>query len=144
MKKSILERGLLNANSAGKCFSQAGSLRRHKRVHNGEKPYECKRCGKCFKQAGDLRRHKRVHAGEKPYECKRCGKFFNHLRSLRKHKRAHKDAANCVKDTQATQTWSSQNAQSEHVEKHICWICQEELCSEALLVEHYENHMASV
>ena len=65
------------------------------------------------------------------------------LRSLTKHNRAHKGAVNCVKDTLSTQT-SLQHSQSEDVEKHICWICQEELCREALLVEHYDNHMTSV
>ena len=27
------------------------------------------------------------------------------------------------------------------VENHICWICQEELSSEALLLGHYENYV---
>ena len=34
--------------------------------------------------------------------------------------------------------------QSVIIEKHSCWICQEEMSSEALLLEHYENHMTYV
>ena len=30
------------------------------------------------------------------------------------------------------------------IEKHRCWICQEEMSSEALLLQHYENHMTHV
>ena len=30
------------------------------------------------------------------------------------------------------------------IEKHSCWICQEEMSSEALLLQHYENHMTHV
>jgi len=44
-------------------------------------------------------------------------------------------------DNISTPTSGFQGPQSGHAEKHICWICQEEMSSEALLLEHYENHM---
>ena len=34
--------------------------------------------------------------------------------------------------------------QSAIIEKHNCWICQEEMSSEALLLQHYKNHMTLV
>ena len=37
-----------------------------------------------------------------------------------------------------------EDQQSDITEKHSCWICQEEMSSEALLLQHYENHMRHV
>ena len=39
---------------------------------------------------------------------------------------------------------SMEGLQSVIFEKHSCWICQEEMSSEALLLQHYENHMRNI
>ena len=61
-----------------------------------------------------------VHSRRKAYTCK-C------------YSRCSKDAANCHGD----------NLLTGYYQKHICWICQEELSSEGLLLEHYENRISS-
>lgn len=37
---------------------------------SGEKPYACSYCPKVFPSSSAMKKHTRIHTGEKPYECK--------------------------------------------------------------------------
>ena len=50
-------------------FDEVKNLSAHKRIHNGEKRFQCGTCEKAFIHSGHLNIHKLVHSGDKPLQC---------------------------------------------------------------------------
>ncbi|KAJ0179048.1 hypothetical protein K1T71_005823 [Dendrolimus kikuchii] len=62
-----------------KLFVSKGSLRRHQRLHSGERPHACKVCGRRFTQRAVLKRHRLTHLETRPFQCDSCEKSFSGL-----------------------------------------------------------------
>ena len=57
----------------------------------GERPYVCdwEDCSRKFARSDELSRHKRMHTGEKRYECPICDRKFMRSDHLAKHAKRH-------------------------------------------------------
>lgn len=104
-----------------KVFTVPESLKAHRLVHSGERPYQCPRCPKKFRSMGHLTSHMSTHTGVKAYGCHWCHKQFSQARSLRTHVYTH------------------------NIDKpFVCDNCQEQFATYRELVVHRMRHRQRV
>jgi len=62
----------------------------HRRdVFSALRKHKCERCSKRFQSSSELRRHYRVHTGERPFMCDVCGSRFKQKSHLKVHGQTH-------------------------------------------------------
>eukprot|EP00112_Aurelia_sp_Birch-Aquarium-sp1_P003138 Seg135.2 transcript_id=Seg135.2/GoldUCD/mRNA.D3Y31 product="Zinc finger protein 678" protein_id=Seg135.2/GoldUCD/D3Y31 len=80
---------LFSCQKCHKDFGRKESWRRHMISHSGIRKFSCKFCDKRFLQPSHLEKHERTHTGQKPYVCKVCWKSFNQQSTMSRHQSTH-------------------------------------------------------
>lgn len=118
--------------------------------------YECYVCGDAvtYKHLSNLRRHMRLHFGEKPLSCNVCAQKFSYTTDLKRHMKEHGEIVSTTVTTTANKfqcqicEYSSKygNHLREHLRRHIgekpyTWnVCSKMFASSSHLNRHSRTH----
>ena len=127
----------------GKKFARHLELVNHRRIHSGDKPFQCEVCGMRFNQKQNLHTHVRhIHLGERRYECGDCGMKFRRKRLLD----CHTNSKHRNERPYACSQCDARFVYPEHVRKHemthrevrdyTCATCGKKFRTEASLLHH--------
>ena len=77
------------------------NLRRHMRIHTGEKPQKCNQCNFSSAHENSLSAHLKTHSGEKSHKCQVCTFATSQPSHLRRHlkrmlEKGHTNASNAT------------------------------------------------
>ncbi|KAH9503509.1 hypothetical protein Btru_068082 [Bulinus truncatus] len=90
----------------------------HLRTHTGDTPFHCTQCTAKFKINSDLKRHMRTHTGEKPFQCEFCDYKSSNKGNVKTHVRINHSKENEISCTFCQFVTSSKKRLREHIKIH--------------------------
>ena len=138
-------------NVCYRLFTDGSNLRKHRRIHTGDRRYSCDVCHMSFTQNGSLTSHKRTHTGDRPYSCDVCQKAFRFSSNLIKHKRIHGigiKTNSCLCDV-CGKTLANPTVLAVHKRIHTgqkpytCYVCDKAFSDSSQVAAHIRVHTRS-
>jgi uncharacterized Zn-finger protein len=137
------ETGKHACRSCGKSFSSKSNLTAHKKIHSGERPFECLVCHKRFRQKAHLQKHETTHSSATPYQCNVCDKAFGHISNLNTHMATHSNVrpyqcGDCGKSYKDSASFKRHRLGHTGERPYNCDLCDESFIDSKSVRRHRE------
>ncbi|CAG9538097.1 unnamed protein product [Cercopithifilaria johnstoni] len=130
----------------GKQFRRSDTLKRHMRIHTGEKNYMCKVCDKQFGYASNLKCHMTIHTSKRNYTCKLCDKQFGQANRLKRHMAAIHTAEKNYTCMLCDKRFGHASSLKRHMRIHasgknyVCKVCNKTFNQQKTFKQHKLTH----
>ncbi|XP_060080089.1 uncharacterized protein LOC132559480 [Ylistrum balloti] len=136
---------MYTCNICDKDYKTIFSLKRHYKLHEGDKMYICDICDKTFNNAAGLRLHLLTHNQISLHKCSVCSQQYNSIKTLKTHKRTHHQCSEdvcvrCSKEFVNHQDYVDHEKECEKSRQFICDICGKGFVRTTALAEHRRIH----